>query len=67
MNKTIKTIGRDQYFQLLEKLSIDVEDRLFHQIRSSVKDMDIPVNEEDLGEIVNDVLRTSYFQEFPEI
>jgi len=67
MNKTIKTIGRDQYFQLLKQLSIDVEDRLFHQIRSSVKDMDIPVNEEDLGEIVNDVLRTSYFQEFPEI
>ncbi len=67
MNQTIKTIGRDQYFQLLKQLSIDVEDRLFHQVRSSVKDMDLPVNEEDLGEIVNDVLRTSYFMEFPEI
>ena len=62
MNKTIKSIGRDQYFQLLKSLSIDIEDRLFHQIRQSVKHMDIPVNEEDLGEIVNDVLRTSYFK-----
>ena len=67
MNKTIKSIGHPNYFKLLKALSIDVEDLLYKQVRLEVERLDIPVNEEDLGEIVNDVLRTSYFMEFPEL
>ncbi len=67
MNKTIKAIGRKNYFNLLGSLSDDVQDLLYKQVRLEIQRLDLPVNEEDLGEIVNDVLRTSYFQEFPEI
>ena len=67
MNKTIKTIGQKNYYNILSSLSDEIQDLLYKQIRLEVERLDIPVNEEDLGEIVNDVLRTSYFQEFPEI
>jgi len=67
MNKTIKTIGQKNYFNILSSLSDELHDLLYNQVRLEVERLDIPVNEEDLGEIVNDVLRTSYFMEFPEI
>ena len=60
MNKTIKTIGHKNYFNLLKALSIDVQDLLYKQIRLEVERLDVPVNEEDLGEIVSDVLKTAY-------
>lgn len=60
MNKTIKTIGHKNYFKLLKALSIDVQDLLYKQIRLEVERLDVPVNEEDLGEIVSDVLKTAY-------
>lgn len=60
MNKTIKTIGHKNYFKLLKALSIDVQDLLYKQIRLEVERLDVSVNEEDLGEIVSDVLKTAY-------
>ena len=60
MNKTIKTIGHKNYFKLLKALSIDVQDLLYKQIRLEVERLDVPVAEEDLGEIVSDVLKTAY-------
>ena len=60
MNKTIKTIGHKNYFNLLKALSIDVQDLLYKQIRLEVERLDVPVNEEDLGEIVSDILKTAY-------
>ena len=60
MNKTIKTIGHKNYFNLLKALSIDVQDLLYKQIRLEIQRLDLPVNEEDLGEIVSDILKTAY-------
>jgi hypothetical protein len=60
MNKTIKTIGHKNYFNLLKSLSIDIQDLVYKQIRLEVQRLDVPVNEEDLGEIVSDVLKTAY-------
>ena len=67
MNQTIKSIGKKNYLNILESLSDELHDLLYKQVRLEIERLDIPVNEEDLGEIVNDVLRTSYFMEFPEI
>ena len=66
MNSTKKTIGESKYSNLLLNLSTGIEDYLFDEIRKAVKQQGIEINEEDLGEIVNDVLRTSYFAELPE-
>ena len=60
MNKTIKAIGHKNYFNLLKALSIDVQDLLYKQIRLEIQRLDLPVNEEDLGEIVSDILKTAY-------
>ncbi len=60
MNKTIKAIGHKNYFNLISALSIDVQDLLYKQIRLEIQRLDLPVNEEDLGEIVSDVLKTAY-------
>jgi hypothetical protein len=65
MNNTKKTIGESKYSNLLLNLSTGIEDYLFDEIRKAVKQQGIEINEEDLGEIVSDVLRTSYFAELP--
>jgi len=60
MNKTIKTIGHKNYFNLLRALSTDVQDLVYKQVRLEIERLDIPVVEEDLGEIVSDILKTAY-------
>ena len=45
MNKTIKAIGRKNYFNLLGSLSDDVQDLLYKQVRLEIQRLDLPVNE----------------------
>lgn len=60
MNKTIKAIGHKNYFNLLRSLSDDVQDLVYKQVRLEIERLDMPVVEEDLGEIVSDILKTAY-------
>ena len=60
MNKTIKSIGHKNYFNLLRSLSDDVQDLVYKQVRLEIQRLDLPVEEEDLGEIVSDILKTAY-------
>ena len=60
MNKTIKSIGYKNYFNLLRSLSDDVQDLVYKQVRLEIERLDMPVVEEDLGEIVSDILKTAY-------
>lgn len=60
MNKTIKSIGSKNYFNLLRSLSDDVQDLVYKQVRLEIERLDMPVVEEDLGEIVSDILKTAY-------
>ena len=60
MNKTIKSIGHKNYFNLLRSLSDDVQDLVYKQVRLEIERLDMPVVEEDLGEIVSDILKTAY-------
>jgi len=65
-NPTIEKLGTKNYLKILENLSDEVETKLFNEFRNIISERGLEVEEEDLGEMVNDVLRTAYFQEYPE-
>ena len=59
MENSINKLGSKNF----TNICTDLEDNLFITVRAQLIKNGVEVKEEDLGEMVNDILRAVYFQE----
>jgi hypothetical protein len=59
MENSIKKLGNQNF----NNICTELEDNLFQTVRNQLIKNNLEVIEEELGEMVNDVLRAVYYQE----
>jgi|TARA_B110000259_G_scaffold2259_1_gene2679 NTP pyrophosphatase (non-canonical NTP hydrolase) len=59
MENSIKKLGNQNFNNICKEL----EDNLFQTVRNQLIKNNLEVIEEEIGEMVNDVLRAVYYQE----
>jgi len=59
MENSIKKLGNQNF----NNICTELEDNLFQTVRNQLMENNLEVIEEEIGEMVNDVLRAVYYQE----